>query len=181
MLTTTSKFLWGPLCLVTAAAGVTRSPLRHPLRVIACMAHLYGVALYYATSLTELWLTGRAHSRPEPLYFWGYYVGFNLPWVIVPGRKSYPYTSISHPSSSPSPPSLLLSVFGEQLGADTSPPPSTVLLCNSFQALSRKLRSLESVKAGLDGFQARNGDVTTAVAAAAAAAAARAQNKRDPW
>ncbi|KAK7751642.1 hypothetical protein SLS62_006468 [Diatrype stigma] len=77
---------WGPLCflcaLTTALPG--GRPLRHPLRILACMAHLYGVALYYATSLCELYFTGRSHSRPEPIYFWGYYVGFNLPWVIVP-------------------------------------------------------------------------------------------------
>ncbi|ROT35929.1 hypothetical protein SODALDRAFT_328313 [Sodiomyces alkalinus F11] len=27
---------------------------------------------------------GTVHSRPEFLYFWVYYVGFNAPWVVVP-------------------------------------------------------------------------------------------------
>lgn len=54
------------------------------------MAHLYGVALYYATSMCEFWFTGRSHSRPEPLYFWVYYVGFNLPWAIVPACEWNP-------------------------------------------------------------------------------------------
>lgn len=84
------QLVWGPLCflcaLTTALPG-GRS-LRHPLRILACMAHLYGVALYYATSLCELWFTGRSHSRPEPIYFWGYYFGFNLPWVVVPAGES---------------------------------------------------------------------------------------------
>ncbi|RYP17502.1 hypothetical protein DL765_004466 [Monosporascus sp. GIB2] len=80
-----TALLWAPLCFLCAlTTALPRSPLRHPLRIAACMAHLYGVALYYATSLCELHYAGRSHSRPEPLYFWGYYVGFNLPWVVVP-------------------------------------------------------------------------------------------------
>ncbi|KAK6843067.1 hypothetical protein PG987_003927 [Apiospora arundinis] len=77
-------FLWGPLSFACAASIVTNSYLRHPLQIIVCMAHLYGVALYYSTSLVETHFTGLAHSRPEFLYFWVYYVGFNLPWAIVP-------------------------------------------------------------------------------------------------
>ncbi|KAI1312208.1 Emopamil binding protein-domain-containing protein [Xylaria venustula] len=79
-----SKFFWGPLCLANAIATARNSPSRHPLRIIACVAHLYGVALYYATSQCEFYFTGRSHSRPEFVYFWVYYVGFNLPWAIVP-------------------------------------------------------------------------------------------------
>ena len=29
-------------------------------------------------------MTGISYSRPEPLYFWGYYIGFNAPWVFIP-------------------------------------------------------------------------------------------------
>jgi hypothetical protein len=57
---------------------------RHVLQTIVCTAHLYGVALYYATNWTELHFHGVSYSRPEFLYFWIYYVGFNLPWAIVP-------------------------------------------------------------------------------------------------
>ncbi|KAI1191274.1 Emopamil-binding protein [Nemania serpens] len=77
-------FIWGPLCLANALATARNSPSRHALRIIACVAHLYGVALYYATSQCEFYFTGRSHSRPEFVYFWVYYVGFNLPWAIVP-------------------------------------------------------------------------------------------------
>ncbi|KAI0914451.1 Emopamil binding protein-domain-containing protein [Ustulina deusta] len=77
-------FLWGPLCLANAIATARNSPSRHALRIVACVAHLYGVALYYATSQCEFYFTGRSHSRPEFLYFWVYYVGFNLPWAVVP-------------------------------------------------------------------------------------------------
>ncbi|KAK8027607.1 ebp domain-containing protein [Apiospora marii] len=102
-------FLWGPLSFACAASIVLDSHLRHPLQIIMCMAHLYGVALYYSTSLVETHFTGLAHSRPEFLYFWVYYVGFNLPWAIVPA-------------------------------------------CN-VKTLRRKLRSLETIGAGLAGFQ----------------------------
>lgn len=60
-----------------------------------CMAHLYGVALYFSTGLVETHFTGLAHSRPEFLYFWVYYVGFNLPWAVVPACKFYILTASS--------------------------------------------------------------------------------------
>ncbi|KAI2630877.1 EBP-domain-containing protein [Hypoxylon sp. NC1633] len=84
-----TTFIWGPLCFANAVSIVRRSPARHVLQVIVCMAHLYGVALYYSTSLCESYFTGRSHSRPEFLYFWVYYVGFNLPWAIVPAFLLY--------------------------------------------------------------------------------------------
>ena len=53
-------------------------------QVIVCTAHVYGVALYYLTNWNESRVHGVAYSRPETVYFWIYYVGFNLPWAIVP-------------------------------------------------------------------------------------------------
>lgn len=56
--------------------------------MMVCMGHLYGVVLYFATSTAEQYYHGsNGHSRPEFQYFWLYYVGFNLPWVIVPARE----------------------------------------------------------------------------------------------
>ncbi|KAI8634605.1 Emopamil binding protein-domain-containing protein [Xylariaceae sp. FL1651] len=82
-----TMFFWGPLCIANAIATARGSPSRHALRIVACVAHLYGVALYYATSQCESYFTGRSHSRPEFVYFWVYYVGFNLPWAIVPACR----------------------------------------------------------------------------------------------
>lgn len=59
-------------------------PMRHGLQIIISMAHLYGVVMYYSTSLFELWFSGSLYSRPELLYFWVYFVGFNAPWFFVP-------------------------------------------------------------------------------------------------
>ncbi|KAK1978826.1 emopamil binding protein [Colletotrichum cereale] len=77
-------FVWGPLCWAIVVAVARRSHARYPLQVIMCVGHLYGVVLYYSTSLTELYFNDVSHSRPEFLYFWVYYVGFNAPWVVVP-------------------------------------------------------------------------------------------------
>ncbi|KAJ0366721.1 hypothetical protein COL154_003601 [Colletotrichum chrysophilum] len=78
--------VWGPLCWSIVVAIAKRSTLRYPLTIIMCVGHLYGVVLYYSTSLTEYFLHGVSHSRPEFLYFWVYYIGFNGPWVVVPTR-----------------------------------------------------------------------------------------------
>ncbi len=64
-----------------------RSSLRYPLQIVVCCAHLYGVALYYGTCYADYVYRGVSYSRPEPLYFWGYYVGMNSPWAVVPARK----------------------------------------------------------------------------------------------
>ncbi|KAI1144023.1 EBP-domain-containing protein [Hypoxylon sp. FL0543] len=84
-----TAFVWGPLCFANAISIVRGSPSRYALRIIMCMAHLYGVALYYSTTLCETYFTGRSHSRPEFLYFWVYMVGFNLPWAIIPAILLY--------------------------------------------------------------------------------------------
>lgn len=52
------------------------------------MAHLYGVLLYYSTNWADYRFTGVSYSRPEFLYYWVYYVGFNAPWFFVPLGKS---------------------------------------------------------------------------------------------
>ncbi|KAI9897264.1 hypothetical protein N3K66_008286 [Trichothecium roseum] len=76
--------VWGPLSLAAAASVVLGSPRRHFLQVVVSTAHLYGVALYYATNEVAAAATATSYSRPEPLYYWVYYVGFNAPWAVVP-------------------------------------------------------------------------------------------------
>ncbi len=82
--------VWGPLCFVTAACiAKGHSGIRYPLQIVLSTAHLYGVALYYATCYAENLYRGVSYSRPEPLYFWVYYVGFNAPWVVVPTGEQF--------------------------------------------------------------------------------------------
>ncbi|KAK3333826.1 Emopamil binding protein-domain-containing protein [Cercophora scortea] len=76
--------IWGPLSIAAAVCIVRRSPLRHLVQAGLCVGHLYGVALYYGTCYFEETFRGVSYSRPEFLYFWVYYVGFNAPWVVVP-------------------------------------------------------------------------------------------------
>ena len=86
-----SQLAWGPLCWLTLAAIISGSRSRHACQAVVCTAHLYGVALYYLTNWAEHRFHGVSYSRPEFLYFWVYYVGFNLPWAVVPaGEWSMP-------------------------------------------------------------------------------------------
>ncbi|KAF2665690.1 EBP domain protein [Microthyrium microscopicum] len=80
---------WGPLSLLTAYWTVKHDTRRLLLQTVVCIAHIYGCTLYYATSLVELVVDGRLYSRPEPLYFWGYFVGMNAPFIIIPGYLLY--------------------------------------------------------------------------------------------
>ncbi|KAI5776577.1 Emopamil binding protein-domain-containing protein [Geopyxis carbonaria] len=66
----------GPLCLLTWAASVRQSAWRHPARVVVCVLHAYGCALYF--------VTGRGQCRPEWWFWWVYLVGMNVPWIVVP-------------------------------------------------------------------------------------------------
>lgn len=77
-------FVWGPLCFLVALLIARRSVHRFPVQAVVCVAHLYGDVLYYATSIHDSRVDGVEHSRPEPLYYWGYFVGMNAIWIVVP-------------------------------------------------------------------------------------------------
>lgn len=79
--------VWGPLSLLTASSIISRDALRFPLQIIVSVGHLYGCAIYYATSFTEYYLTGASHWRPEAQYFWGYFICMNAPWIVVPACR----------------------------------------------------------------------------------------------
>ena len=51
---------------------------------MVCMAHLYGDALYYATSLFDHYVHGVSYCRPERYYFWIYYFFMNFIWIVIP-------------------------------------------------------------------------------------------------
>jgi hypothetical protein len=55
------------------------------------VGHLYGVALYYGTCGFAEHMGGMVYSRPEGLYYWGYYVGMNMPWAVVPSGEYTPF------------------------------------------------------------------------------------------
>jgi cholestenol delta-isomerase len=82
-----SVMFWGPLSLLAAKYVLDRDPRRFIVQTVVCTGHLYGVAIYYSTSLVEMWMNGKEFSRPELLYFWIYFIGFNAPWAVVPAGK----------------------------------------------------------------------------------------------
>jgi len=76
--------MWGPLCFLIAIFITTSHPLRYPLQLIVSTGQLYGVILYYATSMFEHYYKGVVYSRPEFLYFWVYYFMMNFFWAVIP-------------------------------------------------------------------------------------------------
>ena len=66
----------------------TNHALRHPLSIIVCVGQIYGLILYYATSMFDHYYKEVTYSRPEFLYFWFYYFFMNFLWMIFPGSKS---------------------------------------------------------------------------------------------
>ena len=75
-----TAFFVGPLCLFAAHQYCMRGPWRHLAALVASACQLYGDALYFATCFYE----NGVHTRPEPLYFWFYFVGLNSLWVFLP-------------------------------------------------------------------------------------------------
>ncbi|KAM6360742.1 3-beta-hydroxysteroid-Delta(8),Delta(7)-isomerase [Pluvialis apricaria] len=77
---TVTAWAWGPLSFLTFLAFLRRHPTRYILQLLVSLGQLYGDVLYFATEARAGW----SHSDPRPLYFWGYFVGLNGVWVLVP-------------------------------------------------------------------------------------------------
>ncbi|PBP24131.1 hypothetical protein BUE80_DR004992 [Diplocarpon rosae] len=68
------QIFWGPLSFLTALLIVRSSPYRHPVQALVSTGQFYGDVLYYTTSLFDDRYNGVRHYRPEPYYFWFYFV-----------------------------------------------------------------------------------------------------------
>uniref|UniRef100_A0A8C3QE40 EXPERA domain-containing protein n=1 Tax=Geospiza parvula TaxID=87175 RepID=A0A8C3QE40_GEOPR len=77
---TVTAWAWGPLSFLTFLALLRQHPARYILQLVVSLGQLYGDILYFATEARAGW----AHSDPHPFYFWGYFVGLNGVWVLVP-------------------------------------------------------------------------------------------------
>ena len=87
-----TAFLWGPLCPAVVYGIATSAPWRFTLMIIVSVGQIYGDVLYYGTCYLE----GFVHSRPEALYFWGYFVVLNALWIVIPAAVLlYAATNIS--------------------------------------------------------------------------------------
>ncbi|XP_068780178.1 3-beta-hydroxysteroid-Delta(8),Delta(7)-isomerase [Struthio camelus] len=78
---TVTAWAWGPLSFLTFLAFLRRHPARFVLQLVVSLGQLYGDVLYFATAARAGWV----HADPRPYYFWGYFVGLNGIWVLVPG------------------------------------------------------------------------------------------------
>ncbi|PSC69778.1 sterol 8,7-isomerase [Micractinium conductrix] len=75
-----TAFLWGPLCPLLVWGIFNAKPWRYTLMLIVSVGQIYGDVLYFGTCYLE----GFVHSRPEPMYFWFYFVVVNAIWIVVP-------------------------------------------------------------------------------------------------
>ncbi|KAL2120316.1 hypothetical protein VTJ04DRAFT_4342 [Mycothermus thermophilus] len=84
-----TAFCWGPLSFLIVYLITTDHPLRHPLQLLVATGQLYGTVLYYGIAIFDELVYGKAYSRPEAYYFYGYYVLMNSFWIIFPGLLIY--------------------------------------------------------------------------------------------
>lgn len=79
-----TAWAWGPLSLLATYLIVKGSPWRHAVQLVVSGGQFYGDALYFLTNFMDEWYKGISYSRPEPLYYWGYFVGMNIIWIVIP-------------------------------------------------------------------------------------------------
>lgn len=93
----------------------TNHALRHPLQIIVCVGQIYGLILYYATSMFDHYYKEVTYSRPEFLYFWFYYFFMNFIWMVFPGSKS---PKLKDPAAAKSEVNMSNSPPGQQCAID---------------------------------------------------------------
>lgn len=84
---TVTAVFWGPGCMITAALIMLRHPMRYPVQCVVSVGQFYGDCLYYATSFFDHHIMGVTYYRPEPFYFWFYFIIMNFFWIVIPGCK----------------------------------------------------------------------------------------------
>jgi cholestenol Delta-isomerase len=55
------------------------------VQALVSTGQFYGDLLYFATTIFDDVYSGKIYYRPEPFYFWVYFVFMNCFWLIVPG------------------------------------------------------------------------------------------------
>lgn len=76
-----TAFVEGPACFLILWGLFQRKPWRYTAMMLVSLGELYGVVLYYLTAAHDSF---HMYSRPEPLYFWFYFVIVNGIWFVVP-------------------------------------------------------------------------------------------------
>lgn len=84
-----TAFMWGPLSYIVVYMILKNHSLRHPIQALVCIGQIYGLILYYATSMFDLYYKDLEYCRPEPYYFWFYFFFTNFIWMVIPGYLLY--------------------------------------------------------------------------------------------
>ncbi|XP_048490825.1 probable 3-beta-hydroxysteroid-Delta(8),Delta(7)-isomerase [Beta vulgaris subsp. vulgaris] len=74
-----SIFISGPTHLLAAYAVATDKCSKNVLQLVASLGELYLAVIFLTTPFIE----GKQYSA-SPLYFYGYFVVANSPWVVIP-------------------------------------------------------------------------------------------------
>lgn len=82
---TVTTVLWGPLSILAAYFIAIDHPARHPLQALISFGQIYGDILYLSTSFFDEAYRQTAYSRPEPFYYYGYFIFLNAIWLVIPG------------------------------------------------------------------------------------------------
>lgn len=69
----------GPASLLAVYAIASRKSYSHILQFAVSLSQLYGCLFYFVTA----YLAG-FNFWASPFYFWAYFVGANISWVVVP-------------------------------------------------------------------------------------------------
>ena len=80
-----TQVCWGPLSFVTAYFITVQHRYRFPIQAIVSLGQIYGLILYYATSMFDLYHKDITYCRPEAYYFWFYFFFMNFIWMVIPG------------------------------------------------------------------------------------------------
>lgn len=86
---TVTAVFWGPGSFLTAYLISVDHPLRYPVQLVVSLGQFYGDVLYYATSLFDHYILNLSYSRPELVYYWGYFVFMNAFWIVIPAYFMY--------------------------------------------------------------------------------------------
>lgn len=73
----------GPMCFAIAYAATHQKSWRHPLQLVLCTCHIYGLVWFVLHPLftKEGW---HGHLSSDPFLFWFLVVGMNAPWALLP-------------------------------------------------------------------------------------------------
>jgi cholestenol delta-isomerase len=80
----------GPLCVLVAYGIVSQRIWRHPLQLILCVCHLYGLVWF----TLHTFFSANPVATSDPFLFWVVFVGLNAPWSVFPSILLY--KSFSH-------------------------------------------------------------------------------------